>query len=187
MDFVELLRRPWPWYLSGPLIGLLVPLLLWLGNHPFGISSNLRHICAAVFPGRVDFFKYDWRRTGQWNLAFLAGTVIGGFIGGWLLAAPGVNLSAGARAQLATLGLGDFSGLMPREVFSWATLFSVRTFVCVVVGGWLVGFGTAYAGGCTSGHGIAGLANLEKASLVAVLGFFAGGLIATYLLLPVVL
>ncbi len=79
---IELLRRPWPWYVAGPLIGLLVPVLLWLGNRQFGISSNLRHVCAALFPGRVEFFHYDWKPAGLWNLAFVAGIVLGGFIGG---------------------------------------------------------------------------------------------------------
>jgi uncharacterized membrane protein YedE/YeeE len=186
MTTLDSLRSPWPWYVAGPLIGLMVPALLWLGNHSFGISSNLRHICAAVLPGGLEFLRYDWKRTGGWNLVFLAGIVIGGFIGGWLLAAP-VDLAPGARAQLAALGLSDFSGLMPREVFNWASLFSLRTATCVVLGGFLVGFGTAWAGGCTSGHGIAGLANFDKASLVAVLGFFAGGLFVTWLVLPVIL
>jgi len=187
IDLVELFRRPWPWYVAGPLIGLMVPLLLWIGNYQFGISSNLRHICAAVFPSKIEYFKYDWKRIGLWNFAFLGGIVVGGFIGGWMLASPAVHLSVGAQAQIAALGLTDFSGLMPREVFSFASLFSLRTSVSVVIGGFLVGFGTAYAGGCTSGHGITGLANLDKASLIAVLGFFVGGLFATFLLLPVIL
>ncbi|MBI4420785.1 MAG: YeeE/YedE family protein [Gemmatimonadetes bacterium] len=186
MDLIEPLRHPWPWYVAGPLIGLLVPLLLWLDNLQFGISSNLRHLCAALIPGKVQFFQYDWKRTGAWNLAFMVGIVLGGFVGGWLLAAPEVNLAAGTKAQLAALGVTDFRGLAPREVFSWSALFSPRTLVSVVIGGFLVGFGTAYAGGCTSGHGIAGLANLERASLIAVLGFFAGGLLSTYVLLPLI-
>ncbi len=186
MDVIEILRRPWPWYVAGPVFGLMVPLLLWLGNYPFGFSSNLRHACAAMFPGKVAFFHYDWKRAGLWNLAFLAGTVIGGFIAGRLLAGPAVQLSAGAHAAIAALGISDFTGLAPREVFSWATLLTVRTFVSVVAGGFLVGFGTAWAGGCTSGHAISGLADFQRASFIAVLGFFAGGLAATYFLLPVI-
>ena len=184
---IELLRHPWPWYVAGPLIGLLVPVLLYLGNRQLGISSNLRHACAALFPGDVAFFRYDWKSAGLWNLAFVAGIVLGGFIGGRLLAAPEITLSAGAKAQLLALGIQDFSGLMPREVFTWSHLLTVRTLVFVVLGGFLVGFGTAWAGGCTSGHGITGLASLERASLIAVAGFFAGGMLATYLLLPVLL
>ena len=184
---LDALRHPWPWYVAGPLIGLMVPLLLWLGNHRFGISSNLRHMCAAVFPGNLEFFRYDWKRVGGWNLVFLAGAVLGGFLGGWLLLASPVDLSPAAHTQLAAMGITDFSGLMPREVFNWSSLLTLRTFVSVVVGGFLVGFGTAWAGGCTSGHGITGLANFDKSSLVAVLGFFAGGLLVTWLVLPVLL
>jgi uncharacterized membrane protein YedE/YeeE len=183
MDVIELLRRPWPWYVAGPLIGLMVPLLLVMGNRRFGISSNLRHICAA-FPERIRVFHYDWKTSGSWNLALVAGVVVGGFVSVQWLGAGDVALSPGARAQLAALGISDFSGLVPSEIFDWSRLLSVKTLVCVVVGGFLVGFGTAWANGCTSGHGVTGLANFERASLVAVLGFFAGGLLGTFILLP---
>lgn len=162
----NLLTEPWPWYVAGPVIGLFVPALLLLGNRQFGVSSNLRHLCAAISPGGVDYFRYDWRRAGLWNLAFLLGIMAGGFIVEWL------------DGPLA---------LVPLDVFNWPALLTVRGFVMMVAGGFLVGFGTAYAGGCTSGHGVMGLANFEKASLVAVLGFFAGGLFCTYVILPVLL
>src|SRR2546425_9001372 len=178
------LTRPWPWYVAGPLIGLMVPTLLLLGNKSFGFASNLRHICAACFPGKVAFFHYDWRKAGGWNLAFLGGTLLGGFIGGRLMAPGNVALSPRTLAALTALGLHDLSGLVPREAFTWAALATPRGIVMVVVGGFLVGFGTAYAGGCTSGHAISGLADFQKASVVAVIGFFAGGLIATFVLLP---
>src|SRR2546428_75264 len=184
---IAFLSQPWQWYVAGPLIGLFVPALLILGNRQFGFSSNLRHLCAALAPGEVAFFKYDWKQTGAWTLAFLAGTVAGGFIGGRLLGDTAVPIAAPAHAALAALGLHDFSGLVPRELFSWSALATLRGFVLTIVGGLFVGFGTAYAGGCTSGHGIAGLANLERSSGIAVVGFFAGGLIATHLLLPRVL
>jgi len=187
MDLLDLLRRPWPWYLAGPLIGLMVPLLLFLGNRRFGISPSLRHLCAATFPGKATFFRYDWKRTGGWNLALVAGAVVGGFIATQVLGTPDVRIATGARDQLAALGIQDFSGLVPREIFSWSGLFTLKTLVCVVAGGFLVGFGTAWAGGCTSGHGVTGLASLEPASIIAVLGFFAGGLIGTFVVLPLVL
>jgi uncharacterized protein len=184
---IPFLSRPWPWYVAGPLIGLLVPALLVLGNRQFGFASNLRHLCAALLPGKVAFFKYDWIHAGLWNLVFLAGTVLGGFIGGKLFAVPDVPLAAPTRNALSALGIHDLSGLVPRELFSWSGLASLRGLLLVVGGGFLVGFGTAYAGGCTSGHAISGLANLQRPSLVAVLGFFAGGLFATYVLLPMIL
>jgi uncharacterized membrane protein YedE/YeeE len=184
---LDALSRPWPWYVAGPVIGLFVPALLLLGNKQFGISSNLRHLCAAVVPGRVEFFRYDWKSQGLWNLAFLAGVFVGGFIAARFLGAGDVAISAETQATLARLGLQDLSGLAPKEIFSWSSLLTLRGFVSIVGGGFLVGFGTAYAGGCTSGHAISGLAALDRASLVATIAFFAGGLICSYLILPVIL
>jgi uncharacterized membrane protein YedE/YeeE len=186
MELLELLRRPWPWYFAGPAIGLVVPTLLLVGNRQFGNSRNLRHVCAAVLPGNLEYFKYDWRAAGLWNLVFLAGGVLGGWVGGWLLASPEVAIADATRQDLIALGVRQFSGLAPADTFNWAGLFTLKTFVSVVVGGFLVGFGTAWAGGCTSGHGITGLANFDRASLLAVIGFFAGGLLATWFLLPIV-
>lgn len=184
-SLLSAVSRPWPWYVAGPLIGLIVPLLLLAGNKSFGISSNLRHICAAVAPGRVAFFRYDWRGVGGWNLAFAAGIAIGGALAvRFLGAGDAVQLSPAARGSLSALGIHDLSGLAPRELFHWGALETVRGLLLLVGGGFLVGFGTAYAGGCTSGHAISGLANLQLPSLIAVVGFFAGGLAATWLILP---
>jgi len=98
-----------------------------------------------------------------------------------------VAISAATRNSLSGLGIHNFHGVAPRELFTWHALLTLRGFLSVVVGGFLVGFGTAYAGGCTSGHAISGLANFELPSLIAVIGFFAGGLAATYFILPFVL
>ncbi len=193
MDLLELLRHPWPWYISGPLIGLTVPTLLLLGNKVFGISSNLRHLC-AIFSAtalperrRPTFFSYDWR-TGRWNLVFALGIVLGGFIGGVLLANPEpLEVAASTQRDLAALGVTTDGTLAPTALFGWHSLFSWRGLVILVGGGFLVGFGTRYAGGCTSGHTISGLSNLQLPSLVAVIGFFIGGLIGTHLLLPLIL
>ena len=185
---IEMISGPWPWYVSGPLIGLIVPVLLLLGNRQFGLSANLRHACAIIAPGRVEFFRYDWRRVGGWNLAFVAGVLLGGFIAAqWLSGDSALAIADSTKRDLATLGVRDFSGLIPRELLSWESLRTMRGFVMLVVGGLLVGFGTAYAGGCTSGHAISGLSNLQLPSLIAVLGFFAGGMIMTWLLLPLLL
>lgn len=185
---MELLFRPWPWYVAGPLIGLVVPVLLLLDNKQFGISANLRHACAIVAPGRVEFFRYDWRRVGGWNLAFIAGVLLGGFIAAqWLASDVPIAISQATKSDLSALGVRDFSGLVPRDLFNWASLLTVRGVVMLVGGGLLVGFGTAYAGGCTSGHAISGLADLQLPSLIAVLGFFAGGLLTTWLILPILL
>jgi uncharacterized membrane protein YedE/YeeE len=177
----------WPWYVAGPLIGLFVPALLIAGNKVFGISSNLRHLCSAIAPGNVEFFRYDWKKAGLWNLVFLGGVLLGGFLAFHGGAAQNIAISAETRAALSRLGIHDFSGVAPHELFTWGALLTLRGFVSVVVGGFLVGFGTSYAGGCTSGHAISGLANFELPSLIAVFGFFAGGLAATYFILPFLL
>ena len=178
--------HPLPWWTAGPLIGLVVPALLLLGNKPFGISSNFRHVCAAIAPCGLDFFLHDWRRLGVWNLTFLGGVFFGAALASYL-APPTVQISPRTIEALRALGVGEAGGLAPRELFSWAALLTLRGFVCVIVGGFFVGFGTAYAGGCTSGHVIAGLADRQLASLIAVCGFFAGGLTTTYFILPRIL
>lgn len=184
----ENLSQAWPWYLAGPTIGLLVALLLLTTGKAFGVSSSFRHLCAATFPGRAEYFRYDWKRVGTWNLVFVLGMLVGGFIAGWLFANPEpVAISTATRADLAALGIRDFDGLVPDDLIGWGALASFPGFVAIVLGGFLVGFGARWAGGCTSGHAITGLAGLQKASLVAVIGFFAGGLIVTYLVYPVLL
>jgi uncharacterized protein len=182
------MTQAWPWYVAGPLIGLFVPLLLLVGNRMFGISSNFRHVCAAVLPQRADFFRYDWRRAGGWNLAFALGILLGGVVAQqWLADGSAVALSRDAQDSMRALGVQVGAGLVPTEIFSWQALLSWRGVAMIVGGGFLVGFGTAYAGGCTSGHAISGLADMQLPSLVAVIGFFAGGLLSTWLILPALL
>lgn len=185
---MSILREPWPWYVAGPALGIFVPLLLLVGNRLLGVSSSLRHTCAAVLPSAAEFFRYDWRASGAWNLAFVLGIALGGILAGTVLANPDpIAISAATRADIAALGVAETSGLAPAELFSWAALGSVRGVVLIVVGGFLVGFGTAWAGGCTSGHGLAGIADFQLPSLVALVSFFAGGLLATWALLPLVI
>jgi uncharacterized membrane protein YedE/YeeE len=168
-------------------IGLFVPALLIFGDKLFGVSSSLRDICSAVLPAKVDYFRYDWKRTGLWNLLFVAGILVGGFLATHWSGRQDIAISEPTRLALTKLGIHDFSGLAPRELFTWSALLTLKGFVSVVIGGFLVGFGAAYAGGCTSGHAISGLADLQLPSLIAVVGFFAGGLIATNFLLPLFL
>jgi uncharacterized protein len=185
-ETMELLTRPWPWYVAGPIIGLAVPLVYMYAGRKWGVSSTFRDMCAAVFPANLDYFKYSWRRMGGWRLTMALGLVIGGVIAG-VTRTTDVAISEATRADLAGLGITDFSGLVPAELFSWSALGTLPGLILIVGGGFLIGFGTRYANGCTSGHAISGLASLRVTSLVAVLGFFAGGLIATHVLLPLVL
>ena len=185
---LELLSEPWPWYVAGPLIGLMVPLLLLFVGKPFGISSSLQHICAATVPRGIEYFRYNWKQRGAWSLTFAVGILLGGVIAGTLLLNPDpVAISAATHNDLAAQGLTDFNGLMPSDLISWASLGTVPGFIAIVLGGFLLGFGARYAGGCTSGHGITGLATLQISSLVAVIGFFIGGLFITHLILPLLL
>jgi uncharacterized membrane protein YedE/YeeE len=184
---MSILTQAWPWYVAGPLIGLMVPLLLLMGNKAFGISSSLRHICAACIPTKAKFFKYDWKAE-KWNLVFALGMVIGGLIAGYFLKNPDpIALSESAIESMNQLGIQDYSGLIPTEVFNFPALLTIRGFLLIVVGGFFIGFGTRYAGGCTSGHAIMGLSNLQWPSLIATCCFFAGGLLMTWVLLPIIM
>ena len=189
---MSFLSQPWPWYVAGPLIGLVVPVLLLFGGKAFGLSANLRHACAAVpAPSRLKprFLRYDWRTLGLWNLVFALGIAFGGLVGMQVLSSPeaAIALAPDTVEALRGLGLSDFSGLVPAELISWSALLSPVGLVMVIGGGFLIGFGARWAGGCTSGHAISGLADLQVPSLVAVVGFFIGGLFVTYLLLPALL
>ena len=166
---------------------LLIVRDVMLGNRRFGVSSNLRHLCAVCIPARPDFLRYEWK-TEWWNLAFALGILLGGVLGGVLLKDPDpFVLAAATRADLAALGVTDTTQVLPPQVFSWAGLATPPGLIIIVVGSFLVGFGSRWAGGCTSGHAITGLASFRLVSLLAVLGFFAGGLVSTHVLLPLIL
>lgn len=184
---IDALLKPWPWYVSGPLIGLTVPLLLILGNKTFGISSSLRHICAACFPTNVSFFKYNWKKE-IWNLFFVTGVLIGGALAtNFLVDHSPIILNQDLVQDLSKYGITDFSTLFPAQIFNWDTLFTLKGFILLAFGGFLVGFGTRYAGGCTSGHAIMGLSNLQWPSLVAVCCFMLGGILTANFILPHIL
>lgn len=184
---IETLSKPWPWYVAGPLIGLIVPALLLLGNKHFGISANLRHACAACFPAGIPFFKYEWKKE-VWNFFFVGGIIAGALLATVLLADPNpVVVHPNLLKELGEYGITDHSKLLPAEIFSLGSLFTLRGFILLVFGGFLVGFGTRYAGGCTSGHAIMGLSNLQTPSLIATISFMVGGFIMANLLLPFLL
>ena len=184
---MESIKQPWAWYIAGPLIGLIVPSLLLMGNKSFGISSTLRQVCAACIQANIPFFKYDWKKE-SWNLFFGLGIVIGGFIATKWVSNPGqVKINPRTAAILRQEGVKDFSGLLPQDIFSFTQLFTLRGFIFIIAGGFLVGFGTRYAGGCTSGHSIMGISALQWPSLVATSCFMVGGFVMTWLILPYLL
>ncbi len=187
MSLIKTISEPWPWYVSGVLIGLMVPALLLLGNKTFGLSSNLRHICAACIPGKIPFFQYNWKKE-SWNLFFVLGIIIGAFIATYFLTNPNnIVINDSLQKELIQYNIHDFEHLIPTDLFSLQSLSTIRGFILMVVGGFLVGFGTRYANGCTSGHAITGLSNLQWPSLVATICFMIGGFIMTNLILPIIL
>ncbi len=187
MSFLEWIKQPWPWYVAGPMVGLTVPTLLIIGNKSFGISSSLRHVCAACFPANIPFFKYDWKKEA-WNLFFVVGIFFGGMIAINLLANPeAIQINPKLATELSGYGITDYSSLMPRQIFNWHALLSVKGLLMIVAGGFMVGFGTRYAGGCTSGHAIMGLSTLQWPSLIATCCFMIGGFVMANLILPFIL
>jgi uncharacterized membrane protein YedE/YeeE len=178
---MKLITAPWPWYIAGPLIGLTVPLLLLLGNKRLGISASLKHLCAACMPsGKIAYFTYDWKAQA-WNLFFVLGLILGGFLTQIMTNLEyQVLLNDATKLDLEKIGISNFSGLFPQELFNWTP----KNMVMITLGGFFVGFGARYANGCTSGHAIMGLSLLRLGSLIAVIGFFIGGLIMTHLLYP---
>lgn len=161
-------------------------LLLYFGKS-FGVSSNLRTICSACGAGKkVKFFDFDWRPQ-VWNLLFLLGAIIGGFISAELLSVENaVQISEATIQEIKKLGFAKPDNIQPDEIFSLEAAFTLKGFLVLLIGGLAIGFGARYAGGCTSGHAISGLSNLQLPSLFAVVGFFIGGLITTWVLLPVI-
>lgn len=184
---MELITQPWPWYVAGLIIGLIVPALLILGNKHFGISSNLRHICAACFPADIKFFKYDWKKE-IWNFYFVGGILVGGFIAAQFLSnGQDILVNPKLVEELSNYGISDYSKIVPVDLFTLDKLYTLKGFIMMVGGGFLVGFGTRYAGGCTSGHAIMGLSNLQWPSLVATICFMVGGFIMANFILPYLL
>ncbi len=184
---LEIIKQPWPWYVAGPLIGLSIPLLLFLGNKTLGISSSLRHVCAACIPANIPFFQYDWKKE-VWNLFFVCGILVGSFLAmNYLGNSNPVDVHPNLISEMEGYGLTNLYGVVPEEIVNWQSLFTLKGFLMIVVGGFLIGFGTRYAGGCTSGHAIMGLSNLQWPSLIATCCFMIGGILMANFLLPFIL
>lgn len=183
---IDLIKEPWPWYVAGPLIAVTMFLTAYFGKS-FGISSTIRYLCSSLGAGkRIAFFDYNWKES-TWNIVFAIGLIIGGFISSQFLHDPNeMYLSEATISDLDQLGF-TFNGQMaPELLFSSNALSSPKILSLLILGGFLIGFGTRWAGGCTSGHAITGLSNLQLPSLIAVIGFFLGGLIMTHLLYPLI-
>ncbi|MEZ4918350.1 MAG: YeeE/YedE thiosulfate transporter family protein [Saprospiraceae bacterium] len=190
LDLKDLISQPWPWWFAGLMIAFIMFLLLWFGKN-FGMSDNFRIMCAADGADQMnEFFKINWRDQ-EWNLLVALGAVFGGYLASHYFVSPDgqvAHVSAATVASLNELGLRFEDGSVPLvpEWYDWNALFTWRGLLFIVVGGFLVGFGSRYAGGCTSGHAISGLSALELPSLVAVIGFFLGGLTMTWFIFPLI-
>lgn len=179
--------EPWPWYVSGPLIAAIMLLLLFEGKS-FGMSSNLRTMCSIGGAGKyAGYFVFDWH-SQRWNLVVVAGAIAGGFIAANLLSPDtAVNINPETIATLENMGFESAGeAYLPTELFATEALSDPKTIAILLIGGLLIGLGAMYAGGCTSGHAISGLSNLQLPSLIAVMGFFIGGLIMVHLLFPLI-
>ena len=179
--------QTWPWYVSGFLIGMIMLCLIYFGKS-FGMSSNLRSMCSIMGAGkRTAFFDFDWK-SQRWNLVVVLGAMLGGFVAVHFMSDPSnVSINPKTIEQLAQLGIDAPEGkLVPNALFGPAIFQSPKSILILLIGGVLIGFGTRYAGGCTSGHAISGLSNLQIPSLKAVIGFFIGGLIMAYFLFPLI-
>lgn len=184
---MNIIYEPWPWYVAGPLIALAMFLLLFSGKQ-FGMSSNLRTLCAASGAGKVsDFFRFDWRKE-RWNLVVVLGSIIGGFLASRYMSNNEVDINPEIATMLSeNYGIKSAgTAYLPTEIFGIENLTNPLVLAILVVGGFLVGFGARYAGGCTSGHAISGLSNLQLPSLIAVIGFFLGGLVMVHILFPLI-
>ncbi|WP_394974013.1 YeeE/YedE family protein [uncultured Croceitalea sp.] len=184
---MEKILEPWPWFVSGPLIALIMALLLLVGKH-FGMSSNLRTLCTISGAGKfADFFRFDWKAQ-RWNLIVAIGAVVGGFVAvNFLTADTSVAINQDTIAALQKLGIVDGGdAYMPALLFGQEAFLNLKTLLLLLLGGFLVGFGARYAGGCTSGHAISGLSNLQLPSLIAVVGFFVGGLVMVHFIFPLI-
>lgn len=187
-NIIEIVSSPWPWWIAGPAIALLMFALIYFGNS-FGFSANFRTICSMFGAGKsCDFFDFDWKKQ-TWNLVFAIGAILGGFIASqYLSSGDAIALSEKTITELQGYGLENpGADIVPMSIFSFESLFTLKGLIFIVLGGFCVGFGTRYAGGCTSGHAISGLSDLQPTSLIAVIGFFIGGLTITYFVLPLIL
>lgn len=190
MNVIEWISQPWHWSVSGIGIVLVMFLLLKFGGE-FGVSSNLRTMCSIGGAGKIsDFFRFNWKAQ-IWNLVFISGAIIGGYIASQFLASPEpVQIAQSTQEYLLSEGistpqnLSEGTGYVPQQIFGNGAFFNIQNLLFLIIGGFLVGFGTRYAGGCTSGHAISGLSNLQLPSLIAVIGFFIGGLLMTWIILP---
>ena len=184
MDFI---LEPWAWYIGGPLIAISLFSYFYFSKN-FGVSTNFETLCTMAGAGKVsEYFKKDWKER-DFSLLFVIGLIIGGFISAhYLIPNQEINLNPKTVQELTDLGFSNVGNqYFPNEIFGEDVVFSLKGFLILLISGVFIGFGTRYAGGCTSGHAITGLSSLQLPSLLATIGFFIGGIIATWFIIPLI-
>jgi len=184
---MEFISQPWPWYVAGPMIAIVLLLMNYFGRG-FGVSTNLETFCTIGGAGKAsDYFKKDWKEQ-KWSLFFVAGIILGGYLSShYLMPTENIAINPETASELAELGFANAGqSYLPAEIFSTENIFSMKGFAILIGAGFMIGFGARYAGGCTSGHAITGLSSLQISSLLAVIGFFIGGLLMTWFLIPLI-
>ncbi len=182
LDFI---RQPWHWSVSGVAIAAILFLMTWMGRS-FGVSTAFKNFCNIAGAGKkYEFFNFDIKGE-HWRLAFVIGAIGGGFIASTFLASPEpVAISEATISHLKDWNI-DYpqgGGFLPESIFNFGNITGV---MLTIIGGFLVGFGARYGDGCTSGHAISGLSHLQLPSLVTVVGFFIGGLLMTWVIMPLI-
>ena len=184
---MEIVTHTWHWAISGFLIGMVMLSLNYFGK-VFGMSSNLRSLCSMTGIGKsISFFDWDWK-SQRWNLVVVFGAMFGGYVAVHFLSDDSnVAINPKTIEQLAALKIDAPNGkLLPATLFGEDIFQSPKMILILIIGGILIGFGSQYAGGCTSGHAISGMSNLQLPSLKAVIGFFVGGFIMAHFILPLI-
>jgi len=187
MKIDELLLIKWHWAFSGFMVSLVMLGLILLGKS-FGLSSTYRTFCAFMGGGKIsDFFRFDFR-SQLWNILFIVGVIIGGFIASeFFFDIKSIVIDKQAVQFLKSAGFLNHTSkietLLPPELFN----LNARGLIIICTGGILSGFGARYAGGCTSGHFVSGLSNLQLPSLITLIFFMVGGMITTHFIIPIIL
>lgn len=157
---------PWHWAAGGAVISAVTLTLLFVGNRRLGVSTGFENVCSLVV--QAPYFQRDsLRGTNSWRLPLLGGLVIGGFLSAVL---------GGGWEPFWDLGMFDAE-------IGWG---NGGKLIWMFGGGLLIGFGTRLAGGCTSGHGIFGMSNLELPSIISTVSFMAAGAVTTNLIYRVI-
>lgn len=155
-----------PWYIAGPLIGLIVPALLFLRQKQFGISSSFSFILSQVLP-KNDYFK-SAKRKSNWQFHFALGIIISAVVSSYFL----------LPKDLVIENLASEGAYLKEQIYSIDNIY------LFLIGGLLIGFGARYADGCTAGNCIMGVSQFSISSIIATISFFIAGVVTAQFINP---